>query len=84
MAECKTNLVRFRFQYRITPLTTTGLMPAEMLLGRKPKSHLDLLHPDVVEKVRAHQRKQKVGHDKHERSEFHQRSVVVTGSNHKT
>ncbi|XP_056118298.1 uncharacterized protein K02A2.6-like [Rhinichthys klamathensis goyatoka] len=63
----ETNLSRFLFQYRITPQTTTGLAPAEMLLGRKPKSHLDLLHPDVGEKVRIQQEKQKARHDKHAR-----------------
>ena len=38
-----TRLARFLFQYRLTPHTTTGLSPAEMLLGRRPRSHLDLL-----------------------------------------
>uniref|UniRef100_A0A8C1UFQ7 Integrase catalytic domain-containing protein n=1 Tax=Cyprinus carpio TaxID=7962 RepID=A0A8C1UFQ7_CYPCA len=66
-ANIETNLSRFLFQYRITPQTTTGLAPAEMLLGRKPKSHLDLLHPDVGEKVRVQQEKQKAWHDRHAR-----------------
>lgn len=39
-ATIETNLSRFLFQYRITPQTTTVLAPAEMLLGRKPKSYL--------------------------------------------
>ena len=38
-------LTRFLFQYRITPHTTTGIAPAEMLMNRRPHSHLDLLHP---------------------------------------
>ena len=29
-------LARFLFQYRNTPHTTTGLIPAELLLGRRP------------------------------------------------
>ncbi|CAI5647636.1 unnamed protein product [Oreochromis niloticus] len=44
-------LCRFLFQYRITPHTTTGLSPAELLMGRKPRSHLDLLRSDVGAKV---------------------------------
>ncbi|KAL5510826.1 hypothetical protein EMCRGX_G006432 [Ephydatia muelleri] len=43
-------LARFLFQYRLTPHTTTGLSHAEMLLGRRPRSHLDLLHPDIAPK----------------------------------
>ena len=31
-------LSRVLFQYRITPQTTTGTAPAELLLGRKPRS----------------------------------------------
>ena len=37
-------LSQFRFKYRITPHTTTEMTPAEMLMGRKPKSRLDLIH----------------------------------------
>ncbi|KAL3974523.1 interleukin 1 receptor-like 1 [Sarotherodon galilaeus] len=60
-------LCRFLFQYRITPHTTTGLSPAELLMGRKPRSHLDLLSPDVGAKVTQSQGEQKVRHDLHAR-----------------
>ena len=40
----ETRISRFLFKYRITPHATTGLTPAEMLMGRKPRSPLDLLH----------------------------------------
>ena len=30
---------------------TTGRSPAELLLGRQPRSRLDLLHPDVSGRV---------------------------------
>ncbi len=77
-ASVETNLSRFLFQYRITPQTTTGLVPAEMLLGWKPKSHLDLLHPDVEEKVRIQKRKQKAWHDRHVRAQsFHEGETVL-------
>ncbi|CAI5657334.1 unnamed protein product [Oreochromis niloticus] len=52
-------LCRFLFQYRITPHTTTGLSPAELLMGRKPRSHLDLLRPDVGARVTQSQSGQK-------------------------
>ena len=48
-----TQLVRFLFRYRITPHPTTGVAPAELLLGRIPQSHLDLLKPSLTEKVHA-------------------------------
>ncbi|VDI15718.1 Hypothetical predicted protein [Mytilus galloprovincialis] len=36
-------LNRFLFNYRITPQTTTGLAPSELLMKRKLKSRLDLV-----------------------------------------
>ena len=37
-------LSHFLFHYRLTPQTTTGQSPTELLLGRRIKSRLDLLH----------------------------------------
>ena len=39
---------RFLFSYRITPQTTTGRSPAELLLGKRPRSRFDLIHPDTT------------------------------------
>ena len=64
----ETRLSRFLFKYRITPHTTTGRSPAELLLGRQPRSRLDLLHPDTGVKVRESQARQSHGHDKHTRA----------------
>ena len=61
----ETQIARVFFNYRITPHTTTGIAPAELLMNRRPRSHLDLLHPDVSGAVRRKQLKQKVGHDCH-------------------
>ncbi len=58
-------LTRFLFQYRITPHTTTGISPAELLLGRRPRSHLDLMHPVVESRVLTSQLRQKSAHDQH-------------------
>ena len=44
-------LNRFLFRYRITPQTTTGLAPCELLMKRKLKSRLDLVFPNIEEKV---------------------------------
>ena len=38
-------IARVLFQYRTTPHSTTGITPAELLLGRKLRSRLDLLKP---------------------------------------
>jgi len=59
----KTQVSRFLFRYRTTPQTTTGRSPAELLIGRKLRTHLDLLHPDDSEKVRLKQQNQKHYHD---------------------
>ena len=47
-------LTQFLFCYRITPETTMGLSPAELLMGR---TRLDLLHPDSSHKAVASQDK---------------------------
>jgi hypothetical protein len=58
----KEKLRRFLFQYRITPHATTGVSPAELLHGRRPKSLLDLVRPDLEQRVQRKQWNQK-GHD---------------------
>ena len=40
-------LSRLLLKYRITPHSTTGTTPSELLMGRKLRSHLDLLFPDL-------------------------------------
>lgn len=54
----QSKLSRYLFRYRITPHTTTGLSPAELLMGRRPRSMLDLVHPDVTQRVENRQHKQ--------------------------
>ena len=61
----ETQLCRFLFRYCITPHSTTGVPPAELLLGRRPRSRLDLLHPNIAERVHGQQAKQKNSHDRH-------------------
>ena len=38
-------IARVLFNYRITPQTTTGLLPAELLMGRRLSSRLYLMIP---------------------------------------
>ena len=56
-------LNKFLFQYRLTPQTTTGLSPAELMFGCRLRSHLDLLMPSIATRVNAKQHQQKVNHD---------------------
>ena len=64
-APLRDNLSRFLSQYRLTPHTTTGISPAELLLNRRPRSKLDLVIPDLNKKVRSRQHQQKLAHDQH-------------------
>ena len=59
----KTRLAQVLFRYRITPQTTTGISPSELLLGRRPRSRLDLLKPHTAERVEKKQLQQKRQHD---------------------
>ena len=43
----ETRVSRFLSRYRITSQTSTGVSPSELLLGRKPRSRLDLAYPDI-------------------------------------
>ena len=47
-------LSKFLFTYRITPQTTTGVAPAQLLMNRCPRSRLDRLFPDLSERVAKH------------------------------
>ena len=49
---------KFLARYRITPQTSTGRSPAELLLNRNPKMHLDLLRGNVEARVKQHQDRQ--------------------------
>ncbi len=61
----KSRLAKFLYTYRLTPQTTTGVAPAEALLGRRPRSKLDILRPLTAERVETQQMKQKQKHDPH-------------------
>ena len=47
----KTKLARFLLQYRNAPQGTTGQSHAELLMGRRLRSHPDLVHPNLSQRV---------------------------------
>ena len=59
----ETKLARFLFQYRLTPHSTTGKSPAELLMGRQLRTHLDQLIPNLQAQVQQKQERQKACHD---------------------
>ena len=61
----ETCLSRFLFKYRVTPQASTGIALSELLMGRRLRTHLDLLHPTVQDRVRRTQQSQKDRSDQH-------------------
>ena len=54
-----TKLSRFLLSYRITPQSTTGVAPAELLMGRRLRTALDWIKPDLERRVEKEQERQK-------------------------
>ncbi|XP_065906439.1 uncharacterized protein [Dysidea avara] len=67
----------------MTPHSTTGVSPAELLLGRRIRSHLDQLQPNLTNRVSTRQQAQKKNHDSHAKFRSLQvgDSVFVTNFN---
>ena len=59
-----TRLAKVLFSYRITPQNTTGISPAELLVGRRLRTRLDLLRPNLEERVERKQKEQKQRHSR--------------------
>ena len=67
------------------PQSTTGVSPAEPMFGRKLRTRLDLLQPDLGSKVRQQQAKQKQNHDAHSKHRgFEAGTTVYIFNNHGT
>ena len=60
---------------------TTGVSPAELLMGRKLRTHLDLLIPDIGGRVRMRQSLQKHSHDLHAKDKQFQENDPVMAKN---
>ena len=72
---------RIRARYRITTQTSTGVAPAELLLGRKPRSRLDLVYPEINRKMRQSQASRKLAHDWHTKDRTMLEGEAVYASN---
>ena len=44
-------LAKVLFFYKITPQSTTGSSPSELLLRRRPQAQLDFLKPNMAERA---------------------------------
>ena len=64
----ETKLARFVFNRRVTPQSTTGIAPSELLMHRHLKTRLQFIKPDMCGKVAAQQTRQKGMHDRHTRA----------------
>ena len=51
-------LSKFLLTYRITPQSTTGVPPATLLMGRRLRTRLDQLFPDLSKRIEDRQHKQ--------------------------
>ena len=59
------HIAKFLFHQHLTPHTSTRNSPAELLMGRRPRSLLDVVLPDLSTTVRQQQERQKLQHDRH-------------------
>ena len=57
------------------------MAPAQLLLGRLPRSHLDLLKPDIATRVQGKQYDQKTQHDLHSKGRTFQVGDTVFARN---
>ena len=75
-------LSRFLFHYRLTPQSTTGKAPAELMIGgRQHRSRLALVKPSLPDRVFDKQQKQKQVHDYHARERSFQEGERVYTKN---
>ena len=67
----------------MTPHTTTGVAPAELMLRQQPHSHIDLIMLNLKDKITQQQQRQKSQHDKTTRQRIFQQDdlVMVYGFN---
>ena len=61
----ETRLSKFLLNYRITPHSSIGSSPAELMWGRTLRSKLDLLRPDIDHNAERATDRQKSSHDVH-------------------
>ena len=73
-----TKFSRFLLAYRSTPQKTTGVTPAVLLFNRCLRTRLDLIRPDLRQRVETQQLSQKVQHDSRKKErQFAERDKVL-------
>ena len=75
--DLETRIAHFLLDYRITPHSTTGVSPAELLIGRKLRTRLDRIIPDVAGRAIMKQTIQKERHDQHTQARQYQPGDLV-------
>ena len=75
-------LQRWLFQQRTIQHSTTSVSPAELMMGRRPKSRLDLLYPDLDKVVQSEQVKQKSYSDRTARARNFKIGDIVYARNY--
>ena len=78
----ESRVARVLARYRVTPQSTTGTSPAELMFERKLHTKLDLLKPTLDVSVRQKQAKQKASHDYHARNRSFAEGDSVYVHNH--
>ena len=68
-------IARVLFHCRITLHSTTGISPSEMLMGRRIRSHSDLIRLNLVDQVEVKQDTQKKYHGRHSKAHALMREI---------
>ena len=63
MGSLQDRIARFLLSYRVTPHAITEVPPCELLMGRRLRTLLDKVRPDVADRVKRQQSMQKQRHD---------------------
>ena len=74
-------VAKFLFSYRITPQTTTGTSPSELLLGHRLRCHLDFIRSNLDARVCQNQYRQKEAHDFHAKDRYFQEGDDILTKN---
>ena len=64
----ETKVSRFLFKYRLTPQTSTGVSPSELMFGRRLRSPLDNIRSSLERKANITLERQRKSHDSRARS----------------
>ena len=80
--ETKLSRSRFLYKYRMTPQSITGVSPAELMFGRRLRSPLDNIRPNLAKTTQQNQQPQKESHDRHARIREFQVGDLVHAKNY--